>query len=228
MVKNIVFLHMEALQQMHFWQYQAYLPALWKLRDKSMYFSRCYASGTTTIFTLGSLYYGSLSDLDGLNDYDRQQEYENGNNFLDYLRGNYGYRSAFFTGFMASPTKHRAFSGYMPRFDDGFTCVSLDDWAARLDAYFNEARENIPFFIHAHFMCDPWHLQVPSEFFQENVALDIDGMTAAAIYMQDRACAVLLDALEKRALLDNTVIVAFGDHGCELVHRLSAFYRGMH
>lgn len=223
MPKNLVMLHLESISQSVFWQYREQLDGLWRMRNKSMDFPNCYAAGTGTFFTLASVHDGSLSGMDCHYAGGAPKEYHNPDNFVEYLRNEYGYRAIFLQGLMYFPKRANIMPQFVPQFDEWINVFSLSGLQSSLDNCLVDKRR--PFYMYVHCPCDPSHLYSPAEFFEKNITMDIGSMVSAAINMQDKAFSVVLERLNKCGILDESMVVGFGDHGFNMVDAVARPYR---
>lgn len=215
--KNIVFLHLETLPQLYFWQYQAYLPTIWNLKEESLYFSRCYATGSATVFAINSLYWGSVAGVDGTEVYNHNAATPSMNNsIIDYLRENFGYTSAFFSVYIHREQQDIPLGAYLPAFDEKYSCSFSHEWENKFDDFLRRSRHS-PFCVHVHCFMDPVHSCLPHSLFRKNLHADYGDMMAATYAAQDDVASSLLKKLKQYGRMDDTAIIAFGDHGAPFV-----------
>ena len=96
MGKNLILLHLDDISQLCFWQYHTRFPEIWRLKEKSMYFSNCYVEGGSTIFGVHSLHFGSVAALDVMEKYDKSFFLGSEESFVKYLKES-GYKTAFYS-----------------------------------------------------------------------------------------------------------------------------------
>lgn len=141
--KNLVVYFLDTLSQSLFWQYQADMPALWRMKNESMYFTNCYAAGCSTIFAMRSLAQGSIAMLDPITAYTSNdpvfKSFEFGKSVFEILRDDFGYQLMLLneTGSYIRTEKTYAakmdfFALQRPEFDDVISDMPMEHGAGEM------------------------------------------------------------------------------------------------
>lgn len=218
MYKNLILFHVEAMSRQAFWYYQKCLPTLRKLKERALYFSNCHSAGTSTTFTMASLLWGSGEEFDSSTTrYPRETiPGITPESFVGMLRRKHGYEAHFIfitkLGGQGMP--------YAPAdFDTCTEVVAGEGWECELERLLAARNRGKPQFFLFHNMCDMMHFHVHPSLLRTAIASDIGGMTDFILEQEEQIFAGIVEALQKHDLFDESVVVAYGDHGSDMVRK---------
>lgn len=217
MPKNLIIMHLDTLDQLWFWQCQTQLRRIWRLKDKSMYFAKCYTEGAATVFALNSIHYGAISGLDHNANYvDSITVGATGRSFVNYLKAEHDYHAAFtlFTGKRLAYRENLIATAF-PDYDLIISSDVASDWDETLESWIRSAPGK-PFFLFMDGMCDPFHGWASLSFYREHISADIGDMAAAFYRIYDLMLEKIWAVLERNNLEKDTMIVVYSDHGAKV------------
>ena len=220
--RNLLFLHLEAISQNAFNQYRKELLPLWRLADQSAYFRRFNVSGINTVSFLSDVFYGSNCVLDQFTSYRGSITHENvAKAFSPYYERNLaelfakkGYAAAYV---IEHPMLAHTYTAPGIQIGESPSCPVvrpatseatrhyITDWLDRLD------RSGQPFFLYHHDFSAGVSIVFPEP------ALSLGTAIARQHALFGENLSWLLGMLEDRGELENTVIVAGGDHSSGFV-----------
>lgn len=213
MHKNLFIFHLENMSQSMFWHFHPQLPTLWKMRGESTYYAKCYSSGTSTIFPVNSISYGSTCGVDHLESavgaWEKDCMIED-KPLFPLLNEKYGYETLFFNA------DNRILSGRihpmnkMLQFEHELWYFQDD--SATLSKFIKEKSANgAPLAAFFATCCDLGHpTWRPRNGHRFDNSVD---MQKAIISDLDSAVKVVLDVLHNLDLANDSLILFFGDHG---------------
>jgi membrane-anchored protein YejM (alkaline phosphatase superfamily) len=203
-----------------FWQYQCELAALWDLKSRSLYFRKCQATGTSTLFALCSVSQGSVECMD-CNDCNRIYSFweniaiKKDRDLFEILRDDHGYEimASLFSdyGFPDVLEYHRYFLG-IPQ------CLEFKEINQKSNFpgdFFQNARlSSRSFAVYLHDIYDIDHTSAGFENPAEvGVVDDLSESFRNRLRRADTVVKMALANLEELDLLRETLVVVFGDHG---------------
>lgn len=216
MSKNVILLHLESISSQLFWNYQAQLPFLWNLRNRSIYFNRCNVAGSATVFAMQSLNYGHQEEFDAWPRYSAEalDNYQpSPGAFFEWLRSRHGYETIFcrITDEPLSPRKHAALvhcHGLVDMPGGG------EDWAANMAGWLKNRDRQKPFLaLLTTIPMDPLHYWA---YFNK---IDYTGFGTAPgeiLRRQDSAYEKAMSLIADHVSPDQCLVIAYGDHGYDL------------
>lgn len=222
MPKNLFLFHLECMSQSWFWQFQSELPTLWRMKSESMYFNKCYASGSSTIFSMNGISYGSTCGVDHYEMAANAWYEDNGigdKALFPLLHDNYGYET--FLGYAFNVTdEHDDLSNFTFKktiqHEYGLRYDREDSVALR-KALEKRVKRGLPLAAMFTTCCDLGHgaWRARADEYIDNVV----DMQRKIIQDLDIAVQTILDVLQSLDLMDNSLMVFFGDHGLGIYNR---------
>ena len=203
-MRNFLILHLESITRQRLAAFASAFPNTRRLMRDALVFDNFFSSATSTLMVVGYLLHGNDFEFDASSEFEGMRPAGNNRNLYSVLRSR-GYNAdliclnAFHT---ASPTRLAAWP------DDLQPVWGTNDFPT-LFARFDELTDARPFAIYV------WDLITHIEH-----SLALAPFSAGLTDQIRRACGVADDAigtmlatLERKALLDDTTIVVYGDHG---------------
>jgi hypothetical protein len=203
-MKNLVILHLESISRQHLATFETALPNIRRLLQQSLVFPNFFSSATSTLMVVTYLFHGNDFEFDEASDFSRMIPAKNERNLFSVLRDR-GYNANLIclNGFHnVRPTKFRAWPNDLP------PVWGTNDFPT-LFARFDALTDEPPFAIYV------WDLVTHIEH-SPALAPFSSGLTdqiRRACVVADDAVGEMLATLERKGLLDQTTIVAYGDHG---------------
>jgi hypothetical protein len=203
-MKNLVILHLESISRQHLATFETSLPNIRRLLQQSLVFPNFFSSATSTLMVVTYLFHGNDFEFDASSNFSEMIPAKNDRNLFSVLRDR-GYHANLIclNGFHnVKPTKSRAWPDDLP------PVWGTNDFPA-LFARFDALTDEPPFAIYV------WDLITHIEH-SPALAPFSTGLTdqiRRACIVADDAVGEMLAALERKGLLDETTIVAYGDHG---------------
>jgi hypothetical protein len=203
-MKNLVVLHLESISRQRLAEFATAFPNTLRLMREGVTFDRFFSSATSTVMVLTYLFHANDFEVDTSTTFDGMVPARNNPSLFSILQ-DAGYRSNLIclNGHAATrPVRLRAWDDALPSLWD------TNDFPS-LFARFDELTDRGPFAIYV------WDLLTHIE---HSLALapqsrgltdQIERACAAADY----AVGVMRETLERKGLLDDTLIVLYGDHG---------------
>lgn len=224
MPKNLVLIHLESLSQMAFWQYSAELGTLFSLMQRSAAFTNFQAASTSSVMSLSDLLHGDSSELDHLSVYPKDRISLRGasSNLFRILLDN-GYRThGIQYGSFCLGDAPNNFWGIWPD-----ACGQFH-WHNQREDMHRDARDfmekaqaaNEPFALY--FWNMNTHLRDEDPLKDRSAAYH--ERFRAGCRLLDMSVARLLEDMSTLGVLQDTIIVVFGDHGDDLWRH--GIYRG--
>lgn len=214
--RNLLLIHLESLAQTTFWQYAAEMPTLFDLMQNSLSFSRFYTASTSSVMSMSDLLHGDSSEMDHLTVFPKRKGLLLGKsgNLFQILRD---------SGYATHGVQYGSFClGDAP---NGFWSVWPDACGPfRQPPNREEMHRGIRDFLEkSRSSGQPFGLY----FWNMNTHLRDDDPAEPAVQayherfqsgyrLLDLSVERLLDDLRALDLLDDTLILAVGDHGDDL------------
>ena len=204
MKKDLVIFHLESISRQRLAEFAPAFPNTLRLMREGVVFDHFFSSATSTVMVLTYLFHGNDFEVDTSTTFEGMLPAHNNPNLFTILQ-DAGYRSNLIclNGHAATrPVQLRAWDDGLPRLWD------TNDFPS-LFARFDELTDEPPFAIYV------WDLLTHIE---HSLALapqsrgltdQIERACAAADY----AVGVMRQTLEQKGLLDDTLVVLYGDHG---------------
>ena len=211
-MRNIVLIHLESLNYMHYQMNKELFPTLRKWEERSLSFSKYFSTATSTMMVLSDLAFGGIlqnepcdSVADGLRKYCYQES------FLDNLKKK-GYQVRIVgypdDGFGdAAGCNQRNFIGYTVKLEE------VESYETYMRLLEDAVREDG--------LSAVWAVNYISNISYNGRMKNIDSLTglerwkSGFLYM-DQCVHDLMDILERKNLLDRTSVIFYGDHGDDL------------
>jgi len=204
--KNLLLLHLESLNLLNYKMNPDLFPIIKELEKHCKVFDQYYSTATSTLMVIGDLLYGGMKLYEGCDSLAAvPKEYCYSSSFFDDLR-EAGYHTGIYiypdggdresaetrhiAGFQSKMELIREYSRYVKVFDHIMDCPPFALMACNYISNLSYAN----------------YVDIGS------YALDID-YWEAGYHCMDRCCGDLLKLLKNKDLMDNTVIVLYGDHG---------------
>jgi membrane-anchored protein YejM (alkaline phosphatase superfamily) len=205
-MKNIVFVHLESLNMLNYRMNPHLFPNLRKIEQRCISYSNYYSTATSTLMVIGDLMYGGMEQYEGCKSLgDIPQEYFYQSSIFDDLK-DAGYHTGIYIypeGGDRDTAEERHIAGFHNRM------VLKKNYEEYLGALEDTMLEQ-PFALMACNYISNLTL---------NQYLDIDQYGEQMSYWEagyremDRCVGDIWTLLEKHELLDNTVVIFYGDHG---------------
>lgn len=224
MRKNIVFIHLESVSQMAFWQYSAEIPTLFRLMQRSASFSNFFASSTSSVMSFGDLLFGDSSKLDHFETFPKDRSGlapGEPNLFAALFDEGYRVRGVQYGSFCVGDAPNN-FWGIWPERCGQFDWQNDYGRLCEANAAFlhQSKREGAPFALY--FWNMNTHLRDADP--RKAANLSYDERFREGYRLLDASVKDLLDTLMELELLGETIVVVLGDHGDDLWRH--GVYRG--
>jgi hypothetical protein len=203
-VKNLVIFHLESISRQRLVEFAAAFPNTLRLMREGVVYDHFFSSATSTVMVLTYLFHANDYEVDTSTTFEGMVPARNNPNLFAILQ-DAGYRSSLIclNGHAATrPVRLRAWDDGLP------TLWDTNDFPS-LFARFDELTDTPPFAIYV------WDLLTHIEH-----SLALAPQSRGLTDQIERACAAADDAvgvmrqtLEQKGLLDDTLIVLYGDHG---------------
>ena len=203
-MKNLVILHLESISRQRLAEFASALPNALRLMGEGVVFDRFFSSATSTVMVLTYLFHGNDFEVDTSTTFEGMVPARN-NPHLFRLLQDAGYRSNLIclNGHAATrPVRLRAWDERLPKLWD------TNDFPA-LFARFDELTNESPFAIYVWDLITHVEHSLALAPHSRGLTDQIERACAAADY----AVGVIRHTLERKKLLDDTLIVLYGDHG---------------
>lgn len=212
MKKNLIVLHLESMPQSAFWQYMGDIPALWDLCNRSLCFRRFYAASTSSVMSMSDMVHGDSAELDHNSRFPKNKTSLAGrssNLFRILLERGYRTKGMQYGSFCVGDAPNN-FWGVWP--DEG----GQFGWFNDFETFQGEARD---FMAGAKEEGKPFALYFWS--MATHIANDLEGGAELGFCerfqhnyrLLDKSVRRLLDDVTELGLLEDTIILAYGDHG---------------
>lgn len=220
--KNLVLIHLESISNTILWQYRTELKTIWWMRQMSFVYNRFYTSATSTVMSVNHLRYGASDVYDSVSSFGHIYDSTHPENVKFGMRAGSapglddivttlvlsGYnlpdRVATIKEFQILPLQHTGMQLTSPTHDEALPLIN----AVLLQA----SRDKAPFFLHY----IPGITHITGEDKVKNAAVSFSDRFRLGYLRLDEQVRNVLAGLSKYELLDNTVVVFYGDHGDEL------------
>lgn len=198
--KNLLFIHLESISWQTLNAFPESFPNLLRIMPSTRRFRSYFSSATSTQMVMASLLHGNSFELDAAPGLARPAA---NNPSLFSILESRGYRTEFLcvSAFSIGPM--------MPLLANSLPPVWTTSDFAELLAKFETAIAQGPFAIYV------WNLvtHIGHAIALESFSDSIDDLVSGACAVADRIVGALFDLLERHGVLDETVVVLFGDHG---------------
>jgi hypothetical protein len=202
-LKNIVFLHLESISRQRLATFAAAFPNTLRLMQEAIVFDNYFSSATSTVMVLTYLFHANDFELDTSMQFDGAEPARNNRNLFEILQQR-GYHAHLvcLNAFPARPIKLSAWGSGLP------PVWETNDFP-QLFAHFDALTDAPPFAIYV------WDLisHVEHSMALAPYANGLTDQLRRACAVADDAVGVIRDTLERKGLLDDTIVVLYGDHG---------------
>jgi len=202
-MKNIVIIHLESISNTLLSSYLHLAPTLENLKSKSVSFENFFSGSTSTVMTICELLHGSSSEMNQIDKYNNITVKSNKNLFKILSDNGYSIHGL---GYPDWRDENHPIKEMWPDEQSEFKRFGSEQ---DLVDCFNQATDNKPFAIYF------WNLITHLEYSDEYIETS-DSYTQLiekSIEQADKTLAKLLELLETKGLMEETVILAYGDHG---------------
>lgn len=212
--KNLVILHLESISNEIYYNHRDKLENLTALFNRSIDFCRFYTSASSSIMSLLDLFYGNDFETDKCVDFEELYPIDTYTTHLFQILKNNGYETMG-AGFNEHPW-HDETNGSNVWNVEGEKYLWFDNFHDLLDGseeFIIKNKENgKPFAIHI------WDLLTQSGHFDDETknAGVYDRKLCLSMVSVDIMVKRIMDCLNNNGLMDDTVIVCYGDHGDDL------------
>lgn len=219
MHKNIIFVHLESINNLTFKMHPQLFPNLYKIIDKGAYFQNYFSSATSTLMVVTDLMYGNMyRNESSINMKDGYKETHKMTSLFDYLKDIYGYH----TGMISWPAVCEQ-EKFVSRkiIGENSEHISLNNYQQFKDAIKQFMGASEPF---ALFIADfATHIEYQKHTKRRNASTIVRWKDTRK--EADKLCGEIMELLENKKKLNNTIIVFYGDHGDDFWgHRLNNGY----
>lgn len=206
MKKNLLLLHLESLNSLNYKMNPELFPAMRELEKQCIVFDQYYSTATSTLMVIGDLLYGGMKLYEGCDSLAFiPKEYCYSSSLFDDLK-NQGYHTGIYI-YPEGGDRESAEARHIAGFKNQMELVR--DYAKYVNS-FDNIMNHQPFALLA---CNyVSNFNFVSYVDISNYGMDTDYWEAGYRCM-DRCCGDLLKLLKDKNLLDDTVIVLYGDHG---------------
>ena len=207
MNKNIIFIHLESINNLSFKMQPQLFPNLYKIIDEGIYFQNYFSSATSTLMVITDLMYGNMyRNESSINMKDGYVETYKMNSFFDYLKDRYGYR----TGVILWPVTCEQ-EKFVSRkiVGEKIEHIPLNN-SKRFKDMINKFLETSDSF--ALFVADfATHIEYQKHTKRRNASMTVRWKDTRR--EMDELCGELMKILKQRGKINDTIIVFYGDHG---------------
>lgn len=224
MPKNLLLIHLESVSQMAFWQYSAEMPTLFELMRNSAAFSRFYSASTSSVMSMSDLLHGDSAEMDHLAVFPKNKGSLAGasSNLIQILIDNgYAVHGVQYGSFCLGDAPNN-FWGVWPEAGGQFRQQSdREEMHREIRNFLGKSKSaGQPFVLYfwnmnTHLRDDD-PLEPPDQAYHERFR--------SGYRLLDLSVKRLFGDLGDLDLFDDTLVVAFGDHGDDLFRH--GLYRG--
>lgn len=206
MKKNLLFIHLESLNMVNYKMNRDLFPTLKEVEKHCMVFEQYYSTATSTLMVIGDLLYGGMNLYEECETLDYiPKEYCYSSSLLDDLKAQ-GYNTGVYTylnGLDQESAKARHLVGFQNQM------VLASDYSEYINTLEREMNRQ-PFALMACNYVSNMGL---------NHYIDINDYSINTDYWEagyrcmDRSCLDIMQLLKSKNLVENTIVVMYGDHG---------------
>ncbi len=203
-MKNLLILHLESISRQRLAAFANAFPHTRRLMEQALVFDRFYSSATSTLMVMTYLFHGNDFEFDAATRFQGMRPAGNNRNLFALLREQ-GYRTEVVCLDAFHAKGRTLLAGLSDELPEVWATNDFPTLFARFEALTDAPR----------FAIYVWDLVTHIEHSQA-LAPFSDGLTdqlRRACAVADDATGTLLATLERKGLLDQTTIVAYGDHG---------------
>lgn len=206
MKKNLLLVHLESLNKLNYKMNPDLFPVLREMEKHCLVFEQYYSTATSTFMVMGDLMYGGMKLYEVCSSLaDIPKEYCYSSSIFDDLKAQ-GYQTGIYA-FLDDADGISAEARHIAGFQSKLRV--LNDYTQYVDAVVNRLDQ------------PPFALMVCNYIsnLSCNINVDINGYDMNVNYWEagyrcmDRYCGELLKILADKDLMENTIIVFYGDHG---------------
>lgn len=215
MPKNLVLVHLESISNTILWQYRSELETLWRIRRQSYVFNRFYTAATSSAMSMMQLAMGSSGVYDGVSYFSQTRTTE----YPEFARSGWKtiFGDLFFAGYGRSDRVYYASENFDSKdvvriLHSVMAPTQAEMLPIARSALAQAKADGKPFFFH--FV--PYVTHITHADHVKETAKSFSDRFRIAYLRLDEAVARLMAMLVEFKLLDNTIVVFYGDHGDEL------------
>lgn len=208
MKKNLLLIHLESVNILNYSLNKKLFPFLSEIESNCVFFDKFFSTATSTLMVIGDLMYGDMGQyesLETLNESDGPSSYKHTVSIFDELKKD-GYDTGIYIypdGAGREAAERRHLAGFQHKME------LIRDYDEYLAA-FEKKMDNPPFALMAcnyiSNMGHNFHLDI------SNYDLDT-GLLEAGYRELDKCCHDLFKLLSDKKLLQDTIVIFYGDHG---------------
>ena len=206
MKKNLLLLHLESLNLLNYRMNPDFFPILQEIEQQCLVFDRYYSTATSTLMVIGDLLYGAMNLYEGCKSLDSvPSEYCYSSSLFDDLKEQ-GYDTGIYIypeGGGRESAEARHIAGFRHQM------VLLRNYSEYVAA-FEQKMDCQPFALMACNYISNLGLNNYTDISQYSMGT---GLWEAGFRCMDQCCGDLLKLLKEKKLMDDTVIIFYGDHG---------------
>ena len=206
-MKNILFLHLESISNQTLRLFPDAFPCVRALRARSVVFRNFFASATSSLMAIASVWHGNSFELDHATALDRVMPAGLCRNIFSML-SDCGYHSSVACLNMNHPAEGTRICIWPENLEPVYGTDAPADLLARLDSITGAG----PFAVYV------WNLvsHVEQHDAESDAAATLADRFESKYRQADWLVGEIVSLLETKGLLDNTVVVLMGDHGDDL------------
>ena len=205
-MKNLLLVHLESLNLINYKLNSNLFPVLQEIMQKCLVFDQYYSTATSTLMVIGDLMYGGMTQYEECTSLDFiPSKYNISSSLFDDLK-----EMGYYTGIYVYPdggdresAEKRHLAGFCNQME---LKMKYSDYISS----FEKGMEHMPFALMA---CNYIsNLSINQYVDISNYDMNT-GYWEAGYCCMDRCCGDLLQLLKDRNIMENTVVVFYGDHG---------------
>ncbi len=203
-MKNLIIIHLESISKLSYRIFENEFPALNTLSQKSVCFENFFSSASSTLMAVTDMFHGNSFEMDNLPFLSSENLINRSKNIYELLADNgYNVKALWYT------TKKEELEKGINIWSKNLEKVYATNVLSELEKKVDEYTDKKPFALH---LCDLVCHISHSDDFTDNSKNYTEKYSKACAHT-DNFVDYIFKLLERKGLLDDTVIVAYGDHG---------------